>query len=342
MRPKAKISQTTIARDLGLSQTLVSKVLNGQRERIDAKTFERIWAHAVKVGYQGKGITRHAPLTASGHRQIGIVLRAGLQPFVQSNFFSHVQAGLHRALQARGYSTVVLGTEDALNTSDPLPSALVVLGAVKPSFLRTLRQSTRRIVAINGTYPGLCHSVLPNEAQSLELLVGHLASQGHRRFGWIGGLPHYPSHAVRLEALRTALAVRRLPVLNDKACVITPDAADRQEGREAVLELLRRPGARPTAIICFNGVMGRGATNALLQDGWKIPREISVAAVDATRVSVEETPHITCASSEPEKLGEAAARLLLESTGREDEDYRDLILSAQLRPGTTTGPAPDI
>jgi len=338
MRPKIKVSQTTIARDLGLSQALVSKVLNGHRERIDAKTFELIWTHAVKVGYQGKGITKHASLTASGHRQIGIVLRAGLQPFVQSNFFSHVQAGLHLALQARGYSTVVLGTEDALDSSHPLPSALVVLGAVKASFLRTLRQSTRRIVAINGTYPGLCHSVLPNEAQSLELLVDHLASQGHRRFGWIGGLPHYPSHAVRLEALRTALAVRGLPVPTDKACAISPDAADRQEGRETVLELLRRPGNRPTAIVCFNGVMGRGATNALLQDGWDIPREISIAAVDATRVCVEETPHITCASAEPEKLGAAAAGLLLSSTGNDDENFQSLVLAAQLKVGATTGP----
>ena len=340
MRPRAKISQTTIARDLGLSQALVSKVLNGQRNRIDAKTFELIWAHAVKVGYQGKGITKHAPLTASGHRQIGIVLRAGLQPFMQSNFFSHVQAGLHVALQARGYSTVVVGTEDAFAETGPLPSALVVLGAVKSTFLRTLRQSTRRIVAINGTYPGLCHSVLPNDAQSLELLVEHLATQGHRRFGWIGGLPHSTSHAVRLEALRTALATRGLPVPTDQACAIIPDAADRQEGREAVLELLDRPGARPTAIVCFNGVMCRGATNALLQAGWDIPREISIAAVDATRVCVEETPHITCASAEPEKLGAVAAELLMDSTGNEDENYQSVTLAAQLRLGDTTGPAP--
>lgn len=339
MRPKAKVSQTSIARDLGLSQALVSKVLNGRRERIDAQTFERIWAHAIKVGYQGQGITKHASLAASGHRQIGVILRAGLQPFVQSNYFSHVQAGLHRALQSRGYATLVLGTEDTLDVTHPLPSALVVLGAVKPSFLRRLRAATRRIVAINGSYPGLCHTVLPNEAQSLDLLVQHLAGLGHRRFGWIGGLPEYPSYTARFEALQAALAVHGLPEVPPQSCVVIPHAADRQEGRDAVRELVGRSKV-PTAIVCFNGVMARGATNALLQDGWKLPRDLSLVAVDATRVCVEESPRITGASANPEQMGRKAAELLLASTGEDTESYHNEVLAAQLVLGETSGPVP--
>lgn len=342
MPQKNKVTQTSIARDLDLSQTLVSKVLNGVRERVDPGTYDRIWAYALKLGYRAKGITPHAPLAATGGRQIGVVLRAGLQPFVQSNFFSHVQIGLYAALQARGYSTVVLGVEDELNLEEigPLPAGLAVLGAVKPAFLRRLRESTRRIVAINGSYPGLCHAVLPNESQSLELLVEHLARLGHRRFGWIGGLPEYPSHATRFAALQSALAAAGLPPVKETAQVVIAHAADRQEGREAILELMRRPKPRPTAVVCFNGVMARGATHALLQHGWKLPEDLSLVAVDATRVSVEESPHITCASADPEQMGRAAAGLLLGSTGEEGEDYHSLVLAARLRAGDTTGPVP--
>ncbi|MFZ5495354.1 MAG: LacI family DNA-binding transcriptional regulator [Verrucomicrobiota bacterium] len=341
MPPENKVTQTSIAQKLDLSQALVSRVLNGTRRGVDPETYELIWQYALKVGYRGKGITPHVPLTAAGGRQIGVVLRAGLEPFVQSNFFSHVQVGLHATLQARGFSTVILGSEDTLQLSElgPLPPALVVLGAVKPSFLRRLRDSTRRIVAVNGSYPGLCHTVLPNEAQSLDLLVQHLTGLGHRRFGWIGGLPAYPSHTARFEALQEALAARGLPAVPKRACVVVPHAADRQEGREAVRELMRRPGA-PTAIMCFNGVMARGATNALLQDGWKLPRDLSVVAVDATRVSVEESPHITCASANPEQMGRTAAELLLASTGEETESYHNVVLAAQLSIGETSGPVP--
>lgn len=339
LRPKAKVTQTSIARDLGLSQALVSKVLNGIRERIDPETYDRIWAHALKVGYRSKGMTPHASLAAGGGRQIGIVLRSGLQAFVQSNFFSHVQVGLHEALHPQGFSTVMLGSEDTFDpaVAGPLPPALVVLGAVKPGFLRALRQQTRRIVAVNGSYPGLCHSVMSNDTQSVDLLVEHLAARGHRRLGWIGGLPEYPMHEVRIGAFRAALAARGLPALAESHCVIQRDGADRQQGREAALALFGRSGPPPTALVCFNGVMARGAINALLQSGWKIPADLSLVAIDATRVCVEEEPHITCASTVPEKLGETAARLLLESTGADDEDYKSFMLAAQLHPGATTG-----
>ncbi len=338
---KNKVTQTSLARDLGLSQAMISKVLNGVRHRVDPATYERIWAHALRQGYHGKGITPHAPLAAAGSRQIGVVLRAGLQPFVQSNFFSHVQNGLHQTLQEDGFSTVVLGAEDAMDFDSigPLPAGLVVLGAIKPGFLRQLRQSTKRIVAVNGNYPGLCHSVLPNETQSLELLVEHLAGLGHRRFGWIGGMPEYPSHATRFAALQAALTARGIPEVTRQHSVVIPYGTDRQEGRDAVLELMRRPGAKPSAIICFNGVMARGAANALLQHSWKLPQDVSLAAVDATRVSIEEIPHITCASANPEQLGRAAAELLLASTGEDVENYHNVILAAQLRRGDTTGQA---
>ena len=48
-RPK-KVSQTQLARELGISQALVSLVLNGRRQGISPETYERIWAHAVKRG----------------------------------------------------------------------------------------------------------------------------------------------------------------------------------------------------------------------------------------------------------------------------------------------------
>jgi LacI family transcriptional regulator len=106
-----------------------------------------------------------------------------------------------------------------------------------------------------------------------------------------------------------------------------------------VRELVGRPKV-PTAIVCFNGVMARGATNALLQDGWKLPRDLSLVAVDATRVCVEESPRITGASANPEQMGRKAAELLLASTGEDTESYHNVVLAAQLVLGETSGPVP--
>ncbi len=46
MGKMTRISQTRLAKDLGVSQGLVSMVLNGRRENISPETYQRIWDHA--------------------------------------------------------------------------------------------------------------------------------------------------------------------------------------------------------------------------------------------------------------------------------------------------------
>ena len=76
-RPK-KVSQTQLARELGISQALVSLVLNGRKAGINAETYERVWSHATKRGYHPKGM--HLPASpAAQPRQVAVILRAPLR-----------------------------------------------------------------------------------------------------------------------------------------------------------------------------------------------------------------------------------------------------------------------
>ena len=76
--------------------------------------------------------------------------------------------------------------------------------------------------------------------------------------------------------------------------------------------------------------MARGAINYLTKKGWRVPDQISVVAVDATRVCVEEHPQITGANADPEKMGAQAAELLVQAAHQEDDTLLDIILPAQL------------
>jgi DNA-binding LacI/PurR family transcriptional regulator len=91
--------------------------------------------------------------------------------------------------------------------------------------------------------------------------------------------------------------------------------------------------------------MARGVINCLMQSGWHVPEEISVVAVDATRVCVEENPKITGAHADPEKIGVTAAELLLKRADTEDESLMDVLLPSHLtvretstKPGTSVRP----
>jgi LacI family transcriptional regulator len=280
-------------------------------------------------------------------RQVGFILRARLSPHTQSNYFGHVQDGLHKALEARGLATVFLGTENNLDRAKirrlfqpgHLFQGIALLGEVARPFLDELRAMERRIVAVSARYPGLCHSVVGNEPQALDLLVRHLHGLGHQRIGWLGGNAGLGRHATRFGAFQAAL--QALELRCDERYCVTLGQADRAEGGEAAHAMLAHARRKdfPTAFVCYNTLMALGAVRAFEREGWKVPADVSLGSADASPEAAASQPGITAAGSSPDKLGEAAARLVFDSTGGEDESFTDLILSAHLFVGATTGPA---
>lgn len=341
-----KVSQTQLARELGISQALVSLVLNGRKQGISPETYDRIWAHAVKRGYHPKGMHLAASPAAQA-RQVGIILRAPLRLSTPTMYFGHVQHGLHSAIAAREYTTVFLGAEDQLPAETLRRifapghafKGIILVGEVGRGFLDQLRRLRLRIVAVSARYPGLCHSVLGNEPQALEWIVEHLHALGHQRFGWLGGNVGLGRHESRLQALQTAVHAAGLQL--DARYIIKLKEGERAAGGEAVRAIL--PLARrkdfPTAFVTYNTLMAAGAVREFEHQGWRVPADVSVASADFSPVATESTPRITAAGSNPEKLGEAAARLVLETNGGDEGGFTDLMLPPQLYVGETTGRA---
>ncbi|HTS19883.1 MAG TPA: LacI family DNA-binding transcriptional regulator [Verrucomicrobiae bacterium] len=335
MKKITSVSQQRIADDLGVSQALVSMVLNGKRENISAESYQRIWDHALKIGYRPKGmqINGNGGLTTS----VGFILRSGLRLHTQSNFFSHVQHGLHEGLLARGYHSIFLGSEDDLGVRTVQQKlrqnqvfGLAVLGQVDEKFLQAIKAVQPNLVAISVSYPGICHSVMPNEKQALTLLVEHLTGLKHRQFAWIAGDKGLQYGLRRHSELVEALDQHDLK-LSEKYNV-NVDLGDRIGGRQAAEIMLRQITHKsfPTAWICANGLIARGVINCLMQNGWRVPEEISVVAVDATRVCEEEHPQITGAHADPERIGVTAAELLLRRAESEDETLMDVVVPSRL------------
>ncbi len=348
MAPRKKVSQQRIAADLGVSQALVSLALNGRKDGISPETYRRIWDHAIGLGYQPKGMLLEQSPPEARQRQVAFVLRAGLNIHTQGSYFGHVLHGLHTALAEQGLAAVFLGSEDALgrdrlqqfyHTGHAL-HGVVLLGEVQPSFLTLLRTFERRIVAVSARHTGLCHSVVGNEPQALAALVSHLRGLGHTRIGWLGGNVGLGRHEARHQAYVAGLRLAGLEA-DPRYAVMLPQG-DRAEGAEAVHRLL--PLARradfPTAFITYNIHMAAGAVHAMTRERWKVPGDVSFAAADYSPLARTESPRITAAGTEAEKLGRAAARLVGESTGGDDESFHDLTLPAQLYAGESTGPAP--
>jgi LacI family transcriptional regulator len=344
------ISQKKLADSLGVSQSLVSLVLNGRRSCVAEETYRKIWEAAVEHGYAPRGM-RPAFSPEIQHGAVGIVTRAGQKLAAESNTMSHVRQGMYSLLQQSNVSLAYLGGEgeldeknllELLGRRDPL-LGIVVLGEVSGDFMQALSELKLDLVNVYASQPGACHSIVPHDTESMKQIVDHLVDLGHTHFAWLGGNAHLKRNTVRFEALKEHLAHREIEF--DERFAINAPKAGRQDGFDGALELERRAGGRdlPTAWVCHNGLMARGCLQFAYMRGMKIPEEISIAAIDHTRVCVEIHPYLTCAGSAPEIIGEAAARLLLENkkrAGSKSNVLTDMVFPSIFTEGESSAACP--
>ena len=346
--PKPKrVSQQTIARELGVSQALVSLTLNGQRDRISAETYQRIWDFAMKAGYKPKGIKLENSPDDTRTRQLAVIMRSGVELHTQGSYFSHVMHGLNSAALDLGFTSAVLGSEDTMDSArlsqffgpGHALKGVILLGQVGEKFLNQLTNHTRNVVAISARHAGLCHSIIGNELDALKSVVTHLRDKGHRRIGWLGGNVGLSRHETRFNGFKSAL--EQAGITHDPRYDSFRHEGDRAEGSEAMLQLvpLIKRADFPTAFVTYNISMAIGAIRTLQHAQKHVPADISVAAADYSETAEKFTPRITAAGCDPLELGRRAAHMVIHNTDDNEGSFNDLVLASKLHIGESTGPA---
>lgn len=341
-------SQFSIARDLGLSQATVSNALTGKRHLCTPENYARVWAHALTVGYRGRGMVPEATPAEVEVKQVVIV--HGRRPDAGADaLLATLQWTLEETLAEQSIATVSLGRWDHLReklarklwqTGAAKPPAVIV-GDVPADFLAELKAQTPRVVTIGCYHPTGAPAVLNHDEQAADLLVTHLLGLGHERFTWLGGGDHSSVLATRMVAVAAAVTKGRAAFQADLGPCVSP--ISREAGRTGAAALIRRhTNARgdtsPTAVICSNALVARTAIDGFTRAGIAVPGEISVVALDAAGACHDERPVITSAASDPAKMGRAAADLLLDFPFAKTGRFRRIVAPATLSPGKTSGP----
>ena len=340
-----RVSQQSIAKELGVSQALVSLTLNGQSERINPETYKKIWDYAISAGYQPKGIKIENSPSDTRTRQIGVIMRAGVQVHTQGSYFSHVYHGINSSALDAGFTTSILGSEDSLDDErlarffgpGHAIKGIILMGQVSEEFLTLLQRHSRRIVAVSARHAGFCHSIIGNEPEALKSTVTHLHDLGHKRIGWLGGNFGLSRHETRFNGFKSSLA--NLGLKHNPRYDVLRKEGDRAEGNEAMLSIM--PGIKrpdfPTAFVTYNISMAIGAIRALQHAGYHVPADCSIAAADFSETAKKYTPRITSAGCDPLDLGSRAAAMITDQQlGSSEGIFSDLVLASKLHIGEST------
>jgi DNA-binding LacI/PurR family transcriptional regulator len=162
--------------------------------------------------------------------------------------------------------------------------------------------SSMPVVLFNRTVPGIS-SVIFDIRHGMRQAVGHLASLGHRRIGYVGGPAHSWADKQRREGLREAAGEFDLSIMD-----LGPNVPTLEAGIQAADMVM---AASATAVIVFDDTMAIGVVSRLTARGVRVPQEISVLGHDNIGVAAMCRPSLTTIDVKCGVAGRAATDLLL-------------------------------
>ena len=320
-----------IARDLGVSITTVSKVLNN-REDIGHATRARVLARVAELGYQPNAVARS--LTLRRTHTLGIVI-----PDLMHSFFVEIVAGLESVASARGYGLLVCSSNENPAKEraeiDMLRQRQVdgmVLASVNASgntdLLQRLPAQNIGLVMIDrDDHPAVkCDRVMTDDVAVGRLATSHLIDQGRTAIGHIAG-PAITHARRRAEGYRLALkqhGARARPEWLVRGGFMEGD------GYRAMQALLAvRP--RVDAVFAANDPSAIGAMKAVWEAGLRVPDDIAMVGTgDIALGDLLRVPLTTVGWSRDEQ-GKRAAELLLDRIGPDPSDeFRSVVIEPRL------------
>ncbi|MGB8621902.1 MAG: substrate-binding domain-containing protein [Paracoccaceae bacterium] len=336
-----------LAEFLGLSQTTVSRALNGYPEVKEA-TRLRVEAAARAHGYRPN--TRAKSLATGRAMAIGHVIPISTKHEMVNPVFADFIAGAGEQYSRAGYEMhlSVVKDEDEARVYHELAST----GSVDGVIVHSPRVEDPRIGLLRGTgMPFVVHGRASGESAPYSWLdvnnrrafaraTGFLLDLGHRRIALINGLEEMDFALRRRRGYETALAERSVAV--DPA-LMTSDEMTETNGHRAARAMLALPDP-PTAFLVSSMISALGVRRAIEERGLRLGRDVSLVTHDddlsyfrnSDRV---EEPIFTATRSSVREAGRLAAEMLLSIIENPASAPRTRLLEAELTLGRSTGPA---
>ncbi|MBE0414673.1 LacI family DNA-binding transcriptional regulator [Yoonia sp.] len=335
-----------LSQTLGLSQTTVSRALNGYPE-VNGATRERVERAARQFGYRPN--VRAKGLATGRALAIGHVIPIGTKPELVNPIFGDFIAGAGETYSRYGYE-MILSIIDGRN-EEAVYRGLKSRRAVDGVIIHGPRISEPRISLLQeiglpfAVHGRTGHFDKPftwldvNNQEAFREATNYLVDLGHRRIGLVNG-PEKLDFAYRRR-------VGYLEVLNRHDIPVDPalmhsDPMTEDAGYAASRAMLALPDP-PTALLCASLVSALGARRAVEECGLFMARDVSIITHDDALSYLQnggDTPIFTATRSSVRDAGRRLAEMLLEAIAHPEAPPQTEVLKAELVIGQSTGPAP--
>jgi LacI family transcriptional regulator len=332
MRRKVTLKQ--IAKELDVSISTVSKSLKNSTE-ISEDTRQKVQAFAKLYNYKPNLIA--LSLKNKKTKTIGIII-----PEIIHHFFATVISGIEHVANEKGYNVMVCLSDESFD-KEVINMEMLANGSID-GFIMSLSKETQQkkdfhhiSEVINQGMPVvmfdrvtndiLCDKVIIDDSLAALDAVQNLIDKGFKKIALITTVDYVSVGKLRTEGYLKALKNNDINI--DENLILKIEDIDNCS--DAIEDLLKNNTF--DAIFAVNELFAVTAIKSAKKIGLKIPEDVSIIGFTDGIISKYSSPSITTVSQNGIKMGNKAAKMLierLESEEEEEEHYKTEVIETHL------------
>lgn len=327
------VSIHDIAREVGVSATTVSRVLNNKSA--SAKTRARVLKAVEKSGYVPDA--RAVSLKRGSNKIIGIII-----PDISNPVYPIGVKVIHDIARERGYHLILGNTYGRVDEELELLRMMMrerVAGLIVATcegeddtacnaYLDEIRRSGGSVVLMGREKGNLgVDEISVDNTKGVYRGTQYLLKTGRKKIGFLVGRSGPLAREGRLAGYRRALSEAGA---KQKEIVIMSEEWTRESGRREMENYLEN-GGNPDGLFCGNDLLAIGAMEAVRKSGRSVPGDVALVGFDDIEQASLVTPQLTTVRQPHQKVASLACSLLLDRIeGRERGGPKEILVEPEL------------
>ena len=327
-----------IARALGISKSTVSRAL---ADRFDVKpeTKKAVLEMAEKMHYRPNPFAQN--LIKRRTKIVGVVV-----PEFINSFFARIIIQIQKVFEQEGFHVLITQCNESAEVErrnlqlleESMVEGILISVAEKDrntAYYRELIENGIPLVFFNRASTDVpADKVVIDDYKWSFFAVEHLVNVRREmgqstppRIMHFQGPAEIDLSGLRYRGYADALRKHGLPV--DSSLVVRCESITRDEGFRMMNDCLDR-GLVPDALFGFNDQLAIGAMKALKRRGIRVPDQVSVMGFTESQSALVTEPMLSSVAQPLDKMGETAARLLLDRIRNPNAEIRTVVLEGLL------------
>ncbi|WP_297517566.1 LacI family DNA-binding transcriptional regulator [Flavobacterium sp.] len=332
---KRKVTLKQIAKELDVSISTVSKSLRDSPE-ISEDTRQKVQAFAKLYNYKPNNIA--LSLKNKKTKTICIII-----PEIIHHFFATVISGVEHVANENGYNVLVCLSDESFD-KEVINMEMLAGGSID-GFIMSLSKETQQrrdfhhiTEVINQGMPVvmfdrvtndiLCDKVIIDDNLAAYNATCFFINKGYKKIALITTVDYVSVGKLRTDGYTKAMMDHDLKI--DQNLILKIEDTDNFDSQ--IETLLREQ--QPEAIFAVNEIFAVTAIKITGKLGLQIPNDISIIGFTDGIISKYSTPSISTVSQNGVKMGEKAAKMLIERLENEEmeieEQYKTEVIETEL------------